>query len=79
MSEPSPAVAAEEPLAASIAGLAVDTPWCVTITPSSENGVFDVAVRFVESDGSSITQWDQTMTVVENAEGEWKIVAVQGR
>lgn len=78
MSIPSPTVAAEEQLAAAIADLPVDTPWCVSIAPAAEVNNFDVAVRFVEADGLTVTTWRQTMTVMTDAVGAWKIVAVRG-
>lgn len=79
MSVPSAAVATEEQLAASIKNLPVDSPWCVTITPVSEVDNFDVAVRFVEADGVTVTTWNQTMTVTQDNDGAWKIVSVRGR
>ncbi|WP_422333674.1 hypothetical protein [Rhodococcus sp. (in: high G+C Gram-positive bacteria)] len=79
LSVPSPSVATEEQLAASIKEMPVDTPWCVSITPAAEPDSFDVSVRFVESDGTTVTTWNQTMTVVKNPEGQWNIVGVRGR
>ena len=78
MSIPSPAVATEEQLASSIENLAVDTPWCVNIIPAAEQNSFDVAVRFIEGDGLTVTTWRQNMTVMKDSDGAWKIVAVRG-
>ena len=79
MSVPSPTVATEEQLAASIKNLPVDSPWCVSVVPAAEPDNFDVAVRFVEADGITVTTWNQTMTVTKSDGDAWKIVSVQGR
>ncbi|WP_336873501.1 hypothetical protein [Rhodococcus qingshengii] len=79
LSVPSPTVATEDQLATSINAMPVDTPWCVNITPATDPDKFDVAVRFVEADGTTVTTWNQTMTVLKSAEGQWNIIAVQGR
>ncbi|MBM4574865.1 hypothetical protein GS896_27795 [Rhodococcus hoagii] len=77
MSIPGPAVASEEQLAKSITSLPTGTPWCVSIAPAPERDNFDVSVRFVEADGETVTTWAQTMTVIKDAEGLWKIVGVR--
>lgn len=78
MSIPSATVATEEQLASSIKNLAVDSPWCVSISPTDESDTFDVAVRFVESDGETVTTWNQMMTVARDSDAAWKIVSVRG-
>ncbi|MBM4654206.1 hypothetical protein GS640_01435 [Rhodococcus hoagii] len=45
--------------------------------PAPERDNFDVSVRFVEADGETVTTWAQTMTVIKDAEGLWKIVGVR--
>lgn len=79
MSVPSPTVATEEQLASSIKNMPIDSPWCVSITPAAGPDNFDVAVRFIEADGVTVTTWNQTMTVAKTDGDAWKIVSVQGR
>ena len=79
LSAPSASVATEDQLAVSIASMPVDTPWCVDVAPTGEPDKFDVAVRFIEADGTTVTTWSQFMTVPKNPENQYKISAVQAR
>lgn len=79
MTSPGPDVASADALAAGIAGVDPNTPWCVTVTPEGTPDVYRAEIRFLAAD-SEVAQWNQTMTVVRRDAadaGSWTITAVR--
>ncbi|MFT7022396.1 MAG: hypothetical protein ACJA07_001480 [Rhodococcus sp. (in: high G+C Gram-positive bacteria)] len=79
MTSPGPDVASADALAAGIATVDPNTPWCVTVTPEGTPDVYRAEIRFLAAD-SEVAQWNQTMTVVRRDAadaGSWTITAVR--